>query len=165
MLHTLLNDARTAWRGLAAAPGFTTVAVLTIALGIGVNSGIFSLFNAVALRELPVPGADELVTINQQTTGVERRGSNNFSEFSTDEYEAYRDGSQTLSGVAGYGRYWTAALGPDDRRMVVSTPVTCDYFAVLQQRPTLGAGFEARHCADGSESAVAVITHALWVER
>jgi predicted permease len=165
MLHTLLNDARTAWRGLAAAPGFTTVAVVTIALGIGVNTGIFSLFNAIALRELPVPGADDLVTINQQVTGVATRGSNNFSEFSTAEYEAYRDGSRTLSGVVGYGRYWTSVLGPDDRRMAVSTPVTCDYLDVLQQRPALGTGFEARHCAAGGDSAVTVITHALWVER
>jgi predicted permease len=165
MLNTFVADARHAWRGLSAAPAFTAIAVVTIALGIGVNTGIFSLFNALALRELPVPGADELVTINQQTTGVPLRGSNNFSEFSTAEYEVYRDGSQTLSGVAGYGRYWTSAIGPDDRRMVVSTPVTCDYFEVLQQRPTLGTGFEARHCADGGESAVTVITHGLWTER
>jgi predicted permease len=166
MLHTLLNDFRTAWRGLAAAPTFTAVAVITIALGIGVNTGIFSLLNAVALRELPVPDAGELVTINQQVTGVETRGSNNFSEFSTAEYEAYRDGAQTLSGVAGYGRYWTTTLGPDDRRTVVSTPVTCDYFDVLRRQPTLGTAFAARHCASGSsESAVTVITHALWVER
>ena len=164
MLHTFLNDIRTAWRGLVAAPSFTAVAVVTIALGIGVNTGIFSLLNALALRELPVPGADELVTINQQVSGVER-GSNNFSEFSTAEYETYRDRSRTLSGVSGYARYWVASLGPDDRRTVVSTPVTCDYFDVLQQRPRLGTGFEARHCADAGESAATVITHALWVER
>jgi len=111
MLQTLLNDARTAWRGLAASPGFTTVAIATIALGIGVNTGIFSLFNAVALRELPVPNADELVTINQRVTGVER-GSNNFSEFSTAEYATYRDRSETLSGVAGYGRYYLPLIRP-----------------------------------------------------
>ena len=87
MFETLFHDARHAWRGLAGAPGFSVVAVATIALGIGVNTGIFSLFNAIALRELPVPNADELVTINQRVTGVER-GSNNFSEFSTAEYEA-----------------------------------------------------------------------------
>src|SRR6185503_4365073 len=164
MLQTLLNDVRHAWRGLIAAPGFTTVAVATIALGIGVNAGIFSLFNAMALRDLPVPRANELVTINQQVTGVER-GSNNFSEFSTAEYATYRDRSETLSGVAGYGRYWTAALGPESRQVVVSTPVTCDYFSVLQREPTLGTGFGARHCDSPSESAVTVITHDLWVNR
>lgn len=164
MLHMLLNAVRSAWRGVSAAPGFTAVAILTIALGIGVNTGIFSIFNALALRELPVPDADELVTINQEVTGVER-GSNNFSEFSTAEYEIYRDGSQTLSGVTGYGRYWTAALGPDLRQVVISTPVTCEYFEVLRRQPTLGTGFAARHCADRGESAVAVITHDLWVDR
>ena len=164
MFETLFHDARHAWRGLAGAPGFSVVAVATIALGIGVNTGIFSLFNAIALRELPVPNADELVTINQRVTGVER-GSNNFSEFSTAEYEAYRDGSETLSGIAGYGRYWTAALGPELRQVVVSTPVTCDYFAVLQRQPTLGTGFGARNCDSPTESAVTVITHDLWVDR
>ena len=163
-MQRLLNDARHAWRGLAAAPGFTAIAVATIALGIGVNTGIFSLFNALALRDLPVPNADELVTINQRVTGVER-GSNNFSEFSTAEYATYRDRSETLSGVAGYGRYWTATLGPESRQVVVSTPVTCDYFAVLQRQPTLGTGFAARHCDSPSESAVAVITHEFWVDR
>lgn len=164
MLETLLDDARHAWRGLTGSPSFTAVAVATIALGIGVNTGIFSLFNAMALRELPVPGADELVTINQQVTGVER-GSNNFSEFSTAEYEVYRDNSETLSGVAGYARYWNAALGPEPRQVVVSTPVTCDYFDVLQRQPTRGTGFAQRHCQDRSESAVAVLTHDLWVDR
>jgi predicted permease len=164
MFETLLHDARHAWRGLTGSPRFTAIAVATIALGIGVNTGIFSLFNAMALRDLPVPAAGELVTINQQVEGVER-GSNNFSEFSTAEYELYRDRSETLSGVAGYARYWTAALGPESRRVVIATPVTCDYFDVLQQRPTLGTGFAARHCSVGSDSATAVITHALWVDR
>jgi predicted permease len=164
LLQTWIIDVRHAWLGLCAAPGLAAAAIATIALGIGVNTGIFSLFNALALRDLPVPGAGELVTINQSVSGVER-GSNNFSEFSTAEYEIYRDRSQTLAGVAGYARYWAASLGPESTRVVVTTPVTCDYFDVLRVQPTFGTGFAARHCEAGGDSAVAVLTHDLWVTR
>ena len=73
-------------------------AIVTIGLGVGVNTGIFSILNGVAFRGLPAPGPEQLVAVSQQVQGVPR-GANNFAEFTTVEYEAYRDRSETLAGV------------------------------------------------------------------
>src|SRR5215831_12294143 len=66
MFSSLLSDVRYGMRSLSNNPGFTAAAVLTIALGIGINTGIFSIFNGIALRPLPVPASDRLLTIYQE---------------------------------------------------------------------------------------------------
>ena len=110
MLQHLWNDLRYAARRLGKSPGFTTAAVATIALGVGINTGIFTVLNGVALRELPAPDADELVSVHQiiEGEGVRRFVSGARSMFSTSEYRAYRDGTRTLSGIMGYSRPYTA---------------------------------------------------------
>ena len=165
MLANLWNDLRYAARRLTASPGFTAAAVATIALGVGVNTSIFSVMNGLLLRDLPAPDADELVSIHQlfdETTMRQRSRSGGVSDFSTSEYRRYRDGTRTLSGIMGYSRVGPGVtLGGDVPREIAGTFVTCNYFDVLRQIPALGAGFGDNCDAEGS-SATVVLGHDLW---
>src|ERR1041385_3725904 len=98
-----MNDLKFALRQLLKNPGFTAVAVLTLALGIGVNRAIFSLFNSIALRPLPVPEADRVVSLHQSFSGVVSREvrASTRSAFSYPEFTAYRR-SELFVGLAAY---------------------------------------------------------------
>ncbi len=98
MLTHLWNDFRYAARRLSGSPGFTAAAVATIAIGVGINTAIFSVLNGLALRELPAPDAGELVSVYQTLEGVGRRVEGSRSSFSVAEYEAYRDGCRNAVG-------------------------------------------------------------------
>ena len=103
MFSNLRSDIRYGLRTLSQNPGFTLAAVLTIALGIGINTGFFSILNSLALRPLRVPDGGHLVSIYQQFRGAQKRSvSGSRSMFSTPEYRNYRDRTQTLSGVMGF---------------------------------------------------------------
>lgn len=162
--YELVHDARHAGRSLSGNPGFALAAILTIALGVGVNTGMFSVLNAVAFRDLPATEPDELVAVSQSVRGVPR-GQNNSAEFSTAEYELYRDESETLSGVLAYARMWIAFMGRERPQQIVATPVSCNFFEVLRLAPEVGGGFSAQHCASEGDAAVTVITHGLWMDR
>ena len=123
----LWNDFRYAARRLAASPAVTAAAVITIALGVGINTGIFSVFNGLALRELPAPDADELVSIHQlldNDTLRQRPRSGPLSSFSTAEYRTYRDGTRALPGLTAYSRMYTVTLGGDAPREIGGTLVS-----------------------------------------
>jgi predicted permease len=165
MLRHLFGDIRYAARRLAATPGFTAAAVITIALGVGINTGIFSVFNGLALRELPAADADELVSIHQvldeNTLRTQRSRSGAASTFSTAEYRAYRDATRALSGLMAYSRALTPTLGSDSPQEIRGTLVTCNYFDVLRQPPALGPGFANDCDAEGAAPTI-VLGHDLW---
>src|SRR5687767_2688223 len=138
-----LSDVRYALRVLGKAPGFAAVAVLALAFGIGVNSAIFTLINALALRPLPLRGAGEVVTMYQTMQGLKDRnvhGSKSY--FSYPEYVAYRDQNQVFSGLAAYA-VSSLTLGGAEARAVQGHLVTCKYFDVLTRPLMLGRGFLA----------------------
>src|SRR5438309_9416521 len=93
-----MNDLKFAFRQLLKNPGFTAVAALTLALGIGVNTAIFTLFNAMALRPLPVHEPDRLVSVYRNT--LDHPGVGN--HLSYPEYAEYRDLNGVFSGLAAY---------------------------------------------------------------
>ena len=159
MLSHLISDLRYAARRLAAAPGFTAAAVITIALGVGINTGIFSVLNGIALRDLPAPDADELVSIqlSRQTAGF----AGTLRRFSTSEYREYRDGTETLSGILAYSAITTVTLGGDAPQEITGTLVSCNYFEVLRYTPVLGPGLANDCDADGATPTV-VLSHDLW---
>ena len=163
MLSNLWNDIRYALRTFGRSPAFAAAAVMPIALGIGINTGLFSVLNSVVLRPLPTPESTELVSVHQEFRGVkERRVHGARSMFSIPEYRLYRDGSKMLSGVMAYTRPWTVTLGGDTPREIEGELVSCNYFDVLRLRPVVGVGFTAANC-DGPTAAPAVIlSHALW---
>jgi putative ABC transport system permease protein len=161
MLSNVVRDVRYALRTFARNPGFAIAAVAPIALGIGINTGLFSVLNSVALRALPTPDSHELVTVYQQFQGVKtRRMHGARSLFSLPEYEVYRDNVRTLSGVMAYSTTRSITLGGTAPQDVEGVLVTCNYFDVLRVRPALGAGLTASSCA--SAAPAAVLSHALW---
>src|ERR1039458_5085464 len=97
-MRVLWQDLRFAARLLRKNPGFTVLAVLSLALGIGVNTAIFSLVRAVLLPPVPVPDAGRLVSIYHRYT----RGHESLSSTSYPDYEYYRDRNQVLSGLLAY---------------------------------------------------------------
>src|SRR5262245_16791717 len=101
-LQDIRSDLRYAARSLKRTPVFAAAAIATIALGIGVNAGIFTVLNGVLFRDLPAPDAAALVSISQTIEGVEGHSFTGRGKFSTSEYRTYRDRSQTLSGVAAF---------------------------------------------------------------
>ena len=161
MLVNLMNDLRYAARRLVGSPGFTAAAVATIAIGVGINTAIFSVLNGFALRELPAPDAGELVSVYQTLEGVGRRvlGSRGFS---VAEYEAYRDRSETLSGLVAYSRSATVTLAGESPQEISGALVSCNYFGVLRQPLALGSGFGPNDCASSGAAPTVVLGHGLW---
>ena len=151
-MRTLSND-----------PGFTTIAVLAIALGIGVNTGIFTILNGAALRALPVPGSDRVISIYQDIRGLKSRNVHGArSLFSTSEYKSYRDQSHVLSGLLAYSPELTVTLGGDRPRQLFGQLASCNYFDVLHEPPALGRAFIGSDCQAPGISPVVVLSHDLW---
>ena len=143
---------------------FTSVAVVTLALGIGVNTGIFTVLNGVLFRDLPAPGAHELVSIAQTVEGGPAAANSGIDTFTTSEYHAYRDRAQTLSGVLAHSDPRESTLGGDAPQEVFGAIVSCNYFSVLQQAPRLGRALIAQDCNPGA-APVVVLGHTVWMTR
>jgi predicted permease len=162
MLRDLWDDLRYAFRAFGRSPGFAAAAVATIALGVGINTGIFSVLNGVLFRDLPAPEAHELVSVFHRVESVgNREGARETSLVSTAQYRAYRDRTQTLSGILGHSDPTRTTLGGDSPREIVGTIVTCDYLDVLRQPPALGRGLRAQDCEAGADPVI-VLSHDLW---
>jgi macrolide transport system ATP-binding/permease protein len=164
-LEQLLQDVRFGIRTLLRSPGLTVAAVTAIALGIGINVGIFSVLNGLALRLLPVPRAQELVSVNQifhfQGRG-DRLIHNDSSWFSYSEYLEYRDHNHVFAGLLAYEPYVEATLRDTDARQVLGTAASCNYFDVLIEHPAQGRGFVDSDCASRGANAVVVVSDDLW---
>src|SRR6187551_2872302 len=102
-MRVFLQDLRYSLRLFRKAPGFALVAVLALAFGIGMNTAIFTLLNAIALRPVPVRDSSDVVTVYQAIKGNRQRNIHGSSAFlSYPEYAAYRDGSHAFEGLAAY---------------------------------------------------------------
>ena len=153
-------------RALAKNPGFTAVAVLAIALGIGVNTGIFSVLNGVALKLLPVPRADQIVSVDQTFHGKFRRNVHGEpGMFSYSEYKNYRASNHFFSGMLAYAPFLEATLGGESPSQVMGAETSCNFFDVLRERPALGRTFVEADCSAPGASPVAVLSDDLWRTR
>jgi predicted permease len=156
----VLSDLRYALRRLLAAPAFTAVAVLSLALGIGANTTIFSVVNALLLRPIPVAHPERLVTVH----AVDKDGSG-FHSFSYLDYADYRDGTRTLSGLAASG-FAVSTMGRGaEAEVVAGVLVTGNYFDVLGVRPVVGRAFLPEEDRTPEAHPVVVIGHSLWQRR
>ena len=163
MLSSLSQDVRYVLRTLRRGPGFAAAAIAPIALGIGINTGVFSVLNNVMYRPLPAPEPNELLNIYQDFRGVQKRSVHGArSMFSVPEYRAYRDGSRTLSGVTAYTKPWTVTLGGRFPQEIEGVLVACNYFDVLRLRPAIGTGFTSANCDVPNAPPSVVLSHALW---
>jgi predicted permease len=162
-LEQLLQDARFGPRTLWRSPGLTIAAVLAIALGIGVNVGVFSVLNSLALRLLPIPHAEQLVSVNQIFHGRFTRNTHNGgNRFSYAEYLDYRDHNHVFTGLVAYDDSIEATLAGGTARQVLGTAASCNYFDVLREHPAQGRGFVDSDCGAPGQNAVVVISNDFW---
>ena len=152
-MEALLQDLRLAVRQLVKSPAFSAVAVLTLAVGIGANTAIFSAVNTVLLKPLPFPESDRLVQI--QSTGFQ----NTRFGVSYPDLQDLRGMTQDFSSVGASSNQRYNLTGAGDPREVQAAAVTADLFATLQVHPEVGALFTAAE----ERSPVALISHGLWV--
>ena len=154
----MLNDLRYALRQLIKSPGFTFVAVLTLALGIGANSAIFSVIDAVLLRSLPFPNPDRLTMVwatTPQNPG-EDKAVHSFPDFR--DLRAQNHTFAAMSAYTGVSAIWGTGENSED---VPGLAATSDIFGVLGVRPLLGRGFGPED--DKPDAArVVVISHSFW---
>lgn len=162
-MQILLQDIRYGLRMLGRNPGFTAVAVLAIALGVGVNAGIFSVLNAVGLRMLPVPSAEQIVSIDQIFHGKYKRNVHGEPTlFSYSEYQEYRASNHVFSGLIAYDPFLNATLAGGRARQLYGQLASCNYFDALNEHPSLGRGFVEDDCAASGAGTVVVLSDQLW---
>jgi macrolide transport system ATP-binding/permease protein len=140
-LGRLQHDVRYAFRQLKRNPGLTTLAILMLAVGIGANTAVFSVFNQVLMQTMPVRDPNELVVLSEKS-GIEvgslsSWGDNSFY-FSYPSYLSLRDGTHTLEGLAASAFDWVNLATGDSAENVVTEFVTGNYFDVVGVRPLLG---------------------------
>jgi putative ABC transport system permease protein len=159
-MTTLLQDVRFAFRSLAKNPGFAAVAILTLALGIGANSSIFSIINATVLRRLPYPDPGRLMLSRIVGTGDFKTVPWSYPKFETLK-QLNRD-FESLAGFDVEDMNLTGGTGPE--RVRVET-VSAEYFPILGARAQEGRVFTADEDRVPARNPVAVISHGLWLRR
>ncbi|MDQ3948793.1 MAG: ABC transporter permease [Gemmatimonadota bacterium] len=157
LVETTLQDLKYGARLLRRAPGFAFIAVLTIALGIGANSAIFSVINAVVLKPLPYPGSERLMFITSQfpTLGFEKFW------VSPPEYFEYRERTREFADIAAYTTGAVNLSEGDQPERVNTAFVTANMFKVLGVSPIRGRSFTADEDRPNADP-VAVLSHELW---
>jgi predicted permease len=158
-MRTLIKDLRYGIRMLAKSPGFTVVAVLSLALGIGANTTVFSLLDAVMLRSLPVQNPDQIVNIATR----EADGAPHY-DFSYPLYAGLRDHNDVFFGMVAYIDSSLGLAAGDQTERIRGEFVSANYFSVLGIQPTIGSAFAPDDERPGAPR-VAVISYALWKRR
>lgn len=163
ILERTWQDLRYGARTLRKNPGFTFVAVLTLALGIGINAGIFAILNAAVLRPLPLARSGELVSIYQSIRGPRHRSIHGSLAMSSyPEYQEFRNHNHVFSGLVAYAPFVEATLNIGKPRQIMGTITSCNYFEVLEVRAAIGRTFTESECSASGSGAVAVLSNDLW---
>ncbi len=158
-LETLLQDFRFAARMLLKNPGFTAVAVLTLAIGIGANTAIFSIVNGVLLQPLPYPRPEQLVVVSRTAPRFDHP-----VPVSGPNFLDWRTRARQFQFLAGFdGRGFTVMFGNEPEN-ILGAAVSPNFLSVLQVAPILGRNFLEPEEHTGNDH-VAVITHSFWKER
>lgn len=157
----MLQDLRFALRMIATHRWFSLAVVATLALGIGINTTVFTLVNAVLFKPVPVPGGERLVTVSYQNTANPRERS----RISWPDYLVYKEQSRSFEGLEAMNFDQVVISETDNPpERINAAQVTTGLFPLLQTQPGLGRGFTA---ADGQAGAARVILlgHAVWQKR
>lgn len=156
----MFQDLRFALRMLLKQPGFTLLAVVTLALGIGANTGVFSLVDAILWRTLAVPQPERLIAV--YTTGG---GGDGYRSLSYADYLYYRAQQKSLSGLAAYARVPVRLRQGNQLEQIGAELVTGNFFSVLQLDAVQGRLLTPADDQTRGAHPVAVISHRLWRER
>ena len=159
-MDTLRQDVALALRGLARHPMFAATVILTMALGIGANTAIFSVVHAVLLRSLPYEHGDRMMVLRQQRprAGIPNQG------FSPKEILDYREMSGTLDQVVEFHSMWFILLGRGEPERVQTGVVSWNFFEAFGVKPVAGRTFRADDDKPGAD-AVLVLSNAYWQSR
>lgn len=154
-MEGLLQEFRHGLRLLARSPGFTAVAVLTLALGLGATISVFELINTVTLRPLPYSEPDQLFTLWESQDGTDRES------LAPAEFAYWRARSKSLEKMAAY-TYWLPSLtGVERPEALLAARVSAELFHLLDVEPFLGRVFSSEEDDPGGER-VAVLGHGVW---
>ena len=154
-METLVQDVRYGWRMLAKNPGFTAIAVVTLALGIGASTAIFSVVDTVLLRPLPYQQPGQLVVVSETLPQM----SSEEIGVSAGEFQDYRDRNRSFSQVAAYESAGFNLTGEGQPVRVNAAQVSASTFPLLGVSPELGRVFTSGEDRSGS---VVVLSHSLW---
>ena len=158
-LETLLQDLRFAFRILRKSPGFTAVAVLTLALGMGATTTIIFVVNSVLLRPLPYTNSDRLLRV-QETHPADPGANLTYATFLDLQREA-----RTMENVAAYREWIFNVTGGSEPTQIAGALVSANFFAALGSTPTLGRTILAEDDQPGGDNHVVVLSYALWQSR
>src|SRR5438874_233068 len=151
----MLTDLKYALRMLAKAPGFTIIAILTLALGIGANSAIFSVIDTVLIRPLPFSQPNQLISVWSKVTNEAEKETGSFLD-----HTDIRDQSQTIDSLFSYTLGAGVFGRGDESHQVQGLAVTSDIFRVLNVRPFLGRAFTKEE--ERADSYIVVLTYETW---
>jgi putative ABC transport system permease protein len=154
----LIQDIRLAVRRLRKSPSFTIVAILTLAFGIGANTAMFSVVNAVLLRSLPYNEPDRLVQLWSTRSSFARASS------SFPDYREWRARNRMLSQVGAYHEASFAATGADNPERLMGTRMTASVWSLLQVQPMLGSLFN-EDAEEFGRNRIVVLSEKLWRRR
>ncbi len=159
----MLTDLRFALRQLWKNPGFTAVAVLALALGIGANTAIFSVVNAVLLKPLPFPAPDELVGVGAIDTR-ESANSTDLNSLSYPDFFDFRDQNKSFAYLATYRDRGFALVDEREAKSVRGQTVSAEFLDVLGVKPVLGRNFarEDEKAGGGQGGQKVILGHAFW---
>ncbi len=155
-METLLQDIRYALRGLRTSPGFTVLAVFSLAVGVGANTSMFSLANGVLWQELPVPEAERLVRLYQVRDGTDN--------LSYPNVEDVREQADFFDGVFIHDLITFGISSDEISRIGYGEIVSGVYFEVLEVEPALGRFFDPATEGQPESPLVTVLSHHLWTE-
>jgi putative ABC transport system permease protein len=159
---TLRLDARYAWRTMRQAPAFTSIAMLSLAMGIGATTAVFTLVDALLLRPLPVRAPGELVQVLSRFPGEPRNGG-----FAWNVYEHFRDATQVFTDlVAVSPSRFDVGEAPGSRQTMEGEYVSGNFFPALGIKPAAGRLIDADDdVVGGSNAAVVVLSWSAWRTR
>ena len=162
-LESVFQDLRYGVRTLRKSPGFTAVAAITLALGVGANTAIFSVVNAVMLRPLPYKDADRLVRLWESNHRIGRARSSvsapNFLDWRT-QVHAFA----SLAAISNAGGSF-ATMSGDDAEIVRGATVTAEFLPVLGVMPALGRNFRPDEDRPGGDTRVTILSEGFWKRR
>ncbi len=159
-METLFKDIRYGIRNLLKRPGFAAVAVITLALGIGANSAMFSVVNAVLLRPLSYPESDRIVLLE----GVNPSQGITDSNMSIPDFADWQKQNQVFEQIAGFVTGGSLLTSGDETERVRGTGVTADFFPLFRTNALKGRTLQADDSQKGRESVV-VLSYGLWQRR
>ncbi|HKR32612.1 MAG TPA: ABC transporter permease [Terriglobales bacterium] len=167
-METLFQDIRYGFRMLAKSPGFTAVAVLTLALGIGANTAIFTFVNALMLKSLPVKSPQELVIVGDPTRVNDRQnGTPETNYFSYPLYRELRDNNKVFSGLLAAGTQHhlevdSSSVGGASDEVIAGRLVSGNYFSVLGVDAAAGRLLTSNDDTAENTNPVVVLTYGYW---